>query len=94
MHEGLLVIGDVRGQAIVEARDRDVGTVTPLHRTWPERFGEAYRAELRAFVDTALAGEAPAVTGADGRAAVAAVRAANRSWQEGRPVLVAEEAGR
>jgi scyllo-inositol 2-dehydrogenase (NAD+) len=92
--EGLLVIGDLRGQAIVEARDRDVGTVTPLHRTWPDRFGEAYRAELRAFVDTALAGEAPAVTGADGRAAVAAVRAANRSWQEGRPVLVAEEAGR
>jgi scyllo-inositol 2-dehydrogenase (NAD+) len=89
--EGLLLIGDLRGQAIVEVRDRDVGTVTPLHRTWPDRFSEAYRAELRSFVDSARAGGAPAVSGSDGRAAVAAVRAANRSWQEGRPVALAEE---
>jgi scyllo-inositol 2-dehydrogenase (NAD+) len=89
--EGLLVVGDLRGAAIVEVRDRDVGAVMPIHRTWPDRFGQAYRAEIRAFVDCALAGEAPAVTGADGRAAVAAVRAANRSWREGRPVAPAEE---
>jgi scyllo-inositol 2-dehydrogenase (NAD+) len=88
--EGLLVVGDLRGQAIVEVRDRDVGTVTPLHRTWPDRFGEGYRAEIRSFVDTALSGGAPAVTGSDGRAAVAAVRAANRSWQEARPVSLDE----
>jgi scyllo-inositol 2-dehydrogenase (NAD+) len=84
--EGLLVIGDLRGQALVEVRDRDVGTVTPLHRTWPDRFREAYRAEMRSFVDAALEGTPPVVSGADGRAAVAAVIAANRSWQEGRPV--------
>jgi scyllo-inositol 2-dehydrogenase (NAD+) len=90
--EGLLVIGDLRGQALIEARDRDVGTVTPLHRTWPDRFRDAYRAEMRSFVDTALDGGHPVVTGADGRAAVAAVLAANRSWQEGRPVQVREEA--
>jgi scyllo-inositol 2-dehydrogenase (NAD+) len=89
--EGLLVVGDLRGQAIVEVRDRDVGTVTPMHRTWPDRFGDAYRAEIRSFVESALSGAPAAVTGADGRAAVAAVRAANRSWQEGRPVKVAEE---
>jgi myo-inositol 2-dehydrogenase/D-chiro-inositol 1-dehydrogenase/scyllo-inositol 2-dehydrogenase (NAD+) len=90
--EGLLIVGDLRGQAIVEVRDRDVGTVTPLHRTWPERFGDAYRAEIRSFVDCALDGAAPIVTGADGRAAVIAARAANRSWQEGRPVTLAQEA--
>jgi scyllo-inositol 2-dehydrogenase (NAD+) len=89
---GLLVVGDLRGTAIVEVRDRDVGTVAPLHRTWPDRFRDAYRAEVRAFVDSVLAGEAPAVTGVDGRAAVAAVRAANRSWRERRPVAPAEEA--
>jgi predicted dehydrogenase len=88
--EGLLVVGDVRGQAIVEVRDRDVGSVVPVHRTWPERFGGAYRAEIRAWVDSVLDGTPPAVTGADGRAAVAAVRAANRSWKESRPVSVAE----
>jgi scyllo-inositol 2-dehydrogenase (NAD+) len=90
--DGLLVVGDLRGTAIVEVRDRDVGTVTPLHRTWPDRFREAYRAEIRAFVDSALGGDEPAVGGADGRAAVAAVLAANRSWREGRPVAPAEEA--
>jgi myo-inositol 2-dehydrogenase/D-chiro-inositol 1-dehydrogenase/scyllo-inositol 2-dehydrogenase (NAD+) len=86
--EGLLVVGDLRGQALVEVRDRDVGTVTPLHRTWQDRFRDAYRAEIRSFVDCALEGAEPVVSGADGRAAVAAVLAANRSWQEGRPVEV------
>ena len=90
--EGLLVVGDLRGQALIEVRDRDVGSVTPLHRTWPDRFRDAYRAEMRSFVDSALSGGVPEVTGADGRAAVAAVVAANRSWREGRPVEVAEEA--
>jgi myo-inositol 2-dehydrogenase/D-chiro-inositol 1-dehydrogenase/scyllo-inositol 2-dehydrogenase (NAD+) len=84
--EGLLIVGDLRGQALIEVRDRDVGTVTPLHRTWPDRFRDAYRAEMRSFVDSALDGTPPVVSGADGRAAVAGVLAANRSWQEGRPV--------
>jgi scyllo-inositol 2-dehydrogenase (NAD+) len=88
--EGLLVVGDLRGQAIVEVRDRDVGTVSPLHRTWPDRFRDAYRAEIRSFVDSALDGLTPTVGGADGRAAVAAVLAANRSWQEDRPVAIVE----
>jgi myo-inositol 2-dehydrogenase/D-chiro-inositol 1-dehydrogenase/scyllo-inositol 2-dehydrogenase (NAD+) len=86
--EGLLVIGDVRGTALVEVRDRDEGAITPVHRTWPERFETAYREQIRAFVDTAMSGGTPAVTGADGLAAVRAVRAANRSWQEGRPVTL------
>jgi scyllo-inositol 2-dehydrogenase (NAD+) len=88
--EGLLVIGDLRGQALVEARDRQRGSVTPLHRTWAERFGEGYRAEVRAFTEAVLDSEDPQVTGADGRAAVRAVLAANRSWKEGRPVELAE----
>jgi scyllo-inositol 2-dehydrogenase (NAD+) len=88
--EGLLVVGDLRGQALIEVRDRDVGAVTPLYRTWPDRFRDAYRAEIRSFVDCALDGGAPVVAGVDGRAAVAAVLAANRSWREGRPVGVAE----
>jgi scyllo-inositol 2-dehydrogenase (NAD+) len=84
--EGLLIIGDVRGQALLEIRDRDHGVVTPTHRTWPERFEAGYRAQMRAFVEAATAGTAPAVGGEDGLAAVRAVRAANRSWLEQRPV--------
>lgn len=86
--EGLLLIGDVRGQPILELRNRDIGAVGPTHRTWPERFAEAYRAEMRAFVRAARDGMPPEVTAADGRAAVRAVLAANRSWREGRPVTV------
>ncbi len=84
--EGLLIIGDVRGQALLEVRDRDHGVVTPTHRTWPDRFEAGYRAQMRAFVEAARTGAAPAVTGEDGLAAVRAVRAANRSWREQRPV--------
>jgi predicted dehydrogenase len=89
--EGVLVIGELRSQALLAARDRETGTITPLHRTWGERFRDAYREELRAFVRAVLAGEEPPVTGHDGREAVAAVRAANRSWREGRSVRVDEE---
>jgi myo-inositol 2-dehydrogenase/D-chiro-inositol 1-dehydrogenase/scyllo-inositol 2-dehydrogenase (NAD+) len=88
--EGLLVIGDLRGQAVLEVRDREHGVVTPVHRTWPERFAEGYRAEMQAFAAAALDGAVPVAGGADGRAAVAAVLAANRSWKEGRPVSPAE----
>jgi predicted dehydrogenase len=86
--EGLLIVGDVRGQPIVEARNRDVGAITPLHRTWPERFEQGYRDEMRSLVAVALSGDRPAVTGEDGRHAVGAVRAANRSWMEERPVAL------
>ena len=86
--EGLLVIGDVRGQALLEVRDRDHGVVTPTHRTWPDRFEAGYRAQMRAFVDAVLDGGEPAAGGSDGLAAVRAVRAANRSWLEQRPVAL------
>jgi scyllo-inositol 2-dehydrogenase (NAD+) len=89
--EGLLVIGAIGGTALLEARDRETGTVQPISRSWPERFGDAYRAELTGFVEAIERGEPPLADGAAGRAAVAAVRAANRSWLEGVPVAVAEE---
>lgn len=86
--EGLLIIGDVRGQALLEVRDRDVGVVTPTHRTWPQRFEAGYRAQMRAFLEAAETGAEPAVSGADGLAAVRAVRAANHSWREQAPVAL------
>jgi len=89
--EGLLVVGDLRGRPVIEVRDRDIGGVSPTHRTWPERFEQGYRDEIRAFVAAALNGEPPAVTGEDGRQAVRAARAANRSWLEERPVSLKEE---
>jgi len=55
-----------------------------------ERFAEAYRAELADFVDGALERRPPAVTGGDGRAAVAAALAGIASFESGR----AEPVGR
>ena len=88
--EGLLVVGQNQATPLLEIRARGVGEV-PTYNSWPQRFEPGYRAELASFVEAALTGSAPEVGGADGRAALAAVRAANRSWLEGRPVLVATE---
>ena len=88
--EGLLVVGDHRALALLEVRTRGTGEV-PTYASWPQRFEWGYREELRGFVEAARTGAEPAAGAADGRAAVAAVVAANRSWQEGRPMLVAGE---
>ncbi len=38
-------------QALLMVQDREVGAVSPVHRTWPERFEAGYRAQMRAFAD-------------------------------------------
>lgn len=88
---GMIAIGEIGGMALTVASDRETGTMRPVSRTWPERFGEAYREELLAFVRAIDDGGPAPVDGHAGRAAVAAVRAANRSWLEGRPVAVEEQ---
>lgn len=55
-----------------------------------ERYLESYRRELHSFVDCIALGSAPAITGADGRAAVALAWACVKSYREGRPVSVSE----
>ena len=88
--EGLLVVGQNQATSLLEIRARGAGEV-PTYASWSQRFEAGYRGELASFVKTALAGAVPEVGAADGRAAVAAVLASNRSWLEGRPVLVASE---
>jgi predicted dehydrogenase len=55
---------------------------------WLERFANAYRLEMRDFVDNVLAGRAMRVTGHDGRQSLAIADAAMRSHFERRPVPV------
>jgi len=88
--EGMIVVGDNRAIATLEVRERGKGEL-PTWASWAQRFEAGYREELRAFVEVARSGEPPAVGAADGRAAVAAVRAANRSWLIGQPVPVSGE---
>jgi myo-inositol 2-dehydrogenase/D-chiro-inositol 1-dehydrogenase/scyllo-inositol 2-dehydrogenase (NAD+) len=91
--KGILQIGEMRGQPIVTCTDRDHGLVTPIYRTWSERFTWGYIYELEHFVECIRVGRQPRAGGEDGRWAVAGVLAATRSLLEGRPVPLAEIVG-
>jgi len=67
---------------------RGAHSALPLH-FFAERYAEAYRVELEAFVRCVTENTEPAVTGEDGRAGVVAARAAVKSLQTGRPVGLA-----
>jgi scyllo-inositol 2-dehydrogenase (NAD+) len=84
---GVLFAGDIRSPG-AQRVTRDGGAVGPHFTAWRDRFAEAYRAEATHFVESVMAGTTPRVGGVDGRAAVAAVVAANRSLREGKAVKV------
>jgi myo-inositol 2-dehydrogenase/D-chiro-inositol 1-dehydrogenase/scyllo-inositol 2-dehydrogenase (NAD+) len=88
--KGILQIGALQGQAVVVCTDRDQGLITPIYRTWPERFAWGYIYELEHFVECIRAGKAPRVGGEEGRWAVAGVLAGTRSFLEQRPVSMNE----
>ncbi len=64
-------------------------TALPLH-FYVERYAGSYLAEASAFVDCILRDTEPAVTGTDGRMATIIGLAAQRSYDEGRPVTPSE----
>jgi myo-inositol 2-dehydrogenase/D-chiro-inositol 1-dehydrogenase len=55
-----------------------------------QRYIESYIAEMKEFVECVLHDKAPQVTGIDGRIPVVMGYAANRSFQEDRPVKLSE----
>lgn len=88
--KGIMQIGELQGQSVVICTNRDQGLITPIFRTWPERFAWAYIYELEHFV-TCVQNETPPVVGAnEGRWAVAGVLAGTRSFLEQRPVYLKE----
>lgn len=91
--KGVMLIGGMQGQPLVVANSREVGLVSPIFKTWPERFKWGYIAEMQHFVESVANGTRPSVGGLDGRHAVEAVVAANRSWQEERPIGLGMIAG-
>jgi predicted dehydrogenase len=88
--KGLLQIGDVRGQSVVVCTNRDHGLVTPIYRTWPERFASAYVREMKHFLECIRTGSQPRASGYDGRWAVAGTLAATHSFLEERSVRLSE----
>ena len=57
--KGIMQIGELQGQAVVVCTDRDQGLITPIFRTWPERFAWGYIHEMEHFVDCIRRGAAP-----------------------------------
>ncbi len=57
-----------------------------------DRYLDSFANELRAFVEAVGKDQPTPVTGADGRAPVVMALAARKSYEEGRPVRIAEVA--
>jgi len=91
--KGIMQIGELQGQSIVVCTNRDQGLISPIFRTWPERFEWAYINELAHFVDCIQNQTTPRATGMDGRWAVAGVLAGTKSFLEERPVYLKEITG-
>jgi myo-inositol 2-dehydrogenase / D-chiro-inositol 1-dehydrogenase len=70
--------------------EADSGPVGGGYRDFLDRFGEAYRSELQAFVDTLLSGGESLCPLTDARAALAVALAADRSRAARRPVSIEE----
>ena len=87
---GILQIGGLKSTAIVICNNREQGTITPVFRTWPERFSSAYIHEMEHFIDCIQREVAPSVGEVEGTWAVAGVLAATRSILEERPVYLRE----
>jgi len=87
---GIMQIGDLNGQAVVVCTNRDQGLITPIFRTWPERFAWAYILEMEHFIQCIQTDSAPRVGSEEGRWAVAGVLAGTKSFLEERPVYLNE----
>jgi len=84
---GALMVGDT-AQAGLRRVTLDGQVVARTVTSWRDLFRDAYLAEMEHFVECALEGKPPRVTGEDGLQAVAVVVAANASMRFGRPVEV------
>ena len=88
---GRLIAGNRVATTVEQADARAVGTDKPLH-FFLERYAEAYRIELDAFIAAVTQGTPMPVGARDGRQALVLAEAALRSLQEGRLVQVREVA--
>jgi myo-inositol 2-dehydrogenase/D-chiro-inositol 1-dehydrogenase len=85
---GRLIAGNRIGTTVEQADAAAVTSDKPLH-FFLERYAEAYRIELSAFLDAVRDGAPMPVGAEDGRQALVLADAALRSMQESRPVRLA-----
>lgn len=87
--EGALSIGGLQ-QTPLQVLSRD-GVAHDVFPWYPERFADAFYAELAAFVDAVQAGRTPQPGGLDARRATEIGLAALESWRTGGPARVARQ---
>jgi myo-inositol 2-dehydrogenase/D-chiro-inositol 1-dehydrogenase len=85
--KGMIRAGNVH-RSTVEVATADGFAADPVQDFFLERYADAYRAELTAFLDAVAAGRQPAPTGHDGLMAQRLADAATESAQTGKPVLL------
>jgi myo-inositol 2-dehydrogenase/D-chiro-inositol 1-dehydrogenase len=85
--KGRLLAGNRTATTVELATDANVSADKPLH-FFLERYADAYRAELAAFVDCVVNKKPLPVTAQDGRMAIVLAEAAVKSLKTGRPVRI------
>ena len=90
-------VSGATGKVVVEAPQKTTATFSRRfgyegdhYESFPDRFEVAYRLELEAFFRSLAEGVTPAPGPEDALETLRLAVAARRSWQEGRPVRVAE----
>jgi len=87
--EGAVVVSNnTRDRAVLSDAEGVHGSL-PLY-FFVERYTEAYIAEMKAFIDCIQQDKTPPVTGVDGRVPVVMGYAAQKSYEENRPVKLSE----
>jgi myo-inositol 2-dehydrogenase / D-chiro-inositol 1-dehydrogenase len=82
---GMIRAGNIHRTTVEVATATGIAA-DPVQDFFLERYAEAYRAELTAFVDAVVAGSKPEPTGLDGLKAQRLADAATESVQSGKPV--------
>lgn len=85
--KGIMFVGSLQDSTTITCT-RENSIVIKQTMSWRKRFHEAYVAEDRHFIECILNNKKPAVSGEDGKKAVAAVIATNDSILKGQPVNI------
>lgn len=85
--KGVIFVGQMHEENVVRCT-KAAGVARTIGASWRVKYREAYLAEDRHFIDCVRSGEPPRVGAADGKRALAAVLAANKSIVTGLPTRV------
>ncbi len=85
--KGLLRAGNIHKTTVELSTGAGV-TIDPVQDFFLQRYAEAYRLEMSAFLDSIINGTPPAPSGLDGLKAQRMADAATESWKTGKVVLL------